>query len=208
MAKTKSLYSVHPAVAYQQSIIENLPDKTGKSVEQWVRLLRKSGPDGEKARRDWLKKEHGLGGTTANILAGRSAGKGAEGNDAGVYLKTAVEYVEAMYSGPKATLRPIHDALIELGRSLGSDVKVCLCKTIVPLYRQRVFAEIKPSTRTRIDLGLALKKSKRKPAKRLVPTGGLEKGDRITHRIPITSVDDIDSEVRRWLEIAYDLDRD
>ena len=108
---------VHPEVAYQQSIIENLPDKTGKSVEQWVRLLRKSGPEGERARRDWLKKKHGLGGTTANILAGRLVGKGAEGTDAGVYLKTAVEYVEAMYSGPKANLRPMHDDRPALSRA-------------------------------------------------------------------------------------------
>ena len=113
-----------------------------------------------------------------------------------------------MYAGPKSSLRPIHDALLELGRSLGNDVKVCPCKTIVPFYREHVFAEVKPSTRTRIDLGLALKKSKTKPAKRLISSGGIEKGNRITHRIPISSLDEIDSEVRRWIELAYDLDED
>src|SRR5262249_26367420 len=103
-------------------------------------------------------------------------------------------------------LRPLHDALIELGRSLGEDVKICPCQTIVPLYREHVFAQIKPTTRTRIDFGLALKKATRKIPKRLIDTGGVAKGDRITHRFAISSANDIDDEVKTWLRIAYDLD--
>ena len=208
MAKKKSPYSVHPSVAYGQAIIGNLADKTGRSIDQWTRLIRKSGPSDARECRDWLKREHGLGGTTARLIADRVRANGSEDTDEGAYLKAVSGYVEAMYDGPKAALRPIHDALVDLGRSLGNDVKVCPCKTIVPLYREHVFAEIKPSTRTRIDLGLALKKSKTKPAKRLISTGGIEKGNRITHRIPISSLDEIDSEVRRWIELAYDLDED
>ncbi len=67
-----------------------------------------------------------------------------------------------------------------------------------------VFAQIKPTTRTRIDLGLSLGDMKT-PA-RLINTGGFEKKDRITRRIPISSLDEIDDEVKRWLKIAYDLD--
>jgi hypothetical protein len=53
---------------------------------------------------------------------------------------------------------------------------------------------------------LSLKGAKKKPAKRLIDTGGLEKGDRITHRIPISSVQEIDQQVEQWLAIAYHLD--
>lgn len=109
-----------------------------------------------------------------------------------------------MYSRKKAALRPIYDRLLDLGVKLGKDVKACPCKTIVPLYRQHVFAEIKPTTQTRIDLGLALGKTK--VPKRLIDTGGLAKKDRITHRVPISSVAEIDDEVKRWLKAAYDLD--
>src|ERR1043166_4889063 len=105
----------------------------------------------------------------------------------------------------KKTLRPIFDELLALGRSMGADVKVCPCQTIVPLYRKHVFAQIKPTTRTRIDLGLALKDTK--TPKRLIATGGFAKKDRITHRIEITSVKDIDAEVKKWLKTAYDMDR-
>ncbi len=93
-----------------------------------------------------------------------------------------------------------------LGKSLGADVKVCPCKTIVPLYRRYVFAQIKPATRTRIDLGLALKGAAGALPVRLLDTGAAARGDRITHRIPLTSLDDIDEEVERWLKVAYDLD--
>jgi hypothetical protein len=83
-------------------------------------------------------------------------------------------------------------------------VKACPCQTIVPLYRKHVFAQIKPTTRTRIDFGLALKDT---PASgRLIDTGGFAKKDRITHRIPITSLSEIDDQVKYWLKVAYDLD--
>ena len=109
-----------------------------------------------------------------------------------------------MFSGPKAGLRPIYDELLRLGLSMGDDVKACPCQTIVPLYRKHVFAQIKPTTRTRIDLGFAL--GSRKAEGRLIDTGGFAKKDRITHRIPIGSTSEIDGEVKRWLRVAYDDD--
>src|SRR5262249_51574075 len=126
------------------------------------------------------------------------------GGDPEVYLQEAVGWVEAMFAGPKAALKPLYEELLQAGLKLGKDVKVCPCQTIVPLYRNHVFAQIKPTTRTRIDLGLALKDTK--PTKRLLDTGGRAKGDRITHRLAITAAADIDGEVERWLETAYDLD--
>lgn len=206
MLSTDTIYSVHPSVAYTRRILDNLPEKTGRSLDEWVQLIKESGPEGEKERREWLKTEHDVGGTTAWLIAELSMGKGAESTDPDAYLEAAVEYVEAMYSGPKVELRPIHDRLVELGRSLGEDVKVCPCKTLIPLYRKRVFAEIKPTTQTRIDLGLALKLYEGELPDRLLPTGGLEKGDRITHRIPLEAVEQIDDEVEAWLRVAYELD--
>jgi hypothetical protein len=73
-------------------------------------------------------------------------------------------------------------------------------------YRRYVFAQIKPTTNTRIDLGLALAKYNGKMPKRIIDTGGLEKKDRITHRISLGSVDEIDAEVKKWLKTDYELD--
>src|SRR2546422_334038 len=83
-------------------------------------------------------------------------------------------------------------------------VKASACKTMVPLYRNHVFAQLKPSTSSRLDLGLALGATKA-PA-RLIDTGGFAKKDRITHRIPITSTSDIDDDVKTWLRTAYEMD--
>ena len=120
------------------------------------------------------------------------------------YLATAEAYVEGMFSGPKAGLRPIYDALLKVGLSVGADAKACPCKTIVPIYRRHVIAQIKPATKTRIDFGLALGNTK--APKRLIDTGGYKKKDRITHRIEVTSIDDIDADLKRWLKKAYEMD--
>jgi hypothetical protein len=181
-----------------------LPAKTGRSLEEWLALVKKSGPSGERERREWLKKEHRLGTNTAWWIAERLEGKGTEEDSPEAYLEAAEQWVDAMFSGPRAALRSLYDQLLQLAFSLGTDVKACPGKTIVPLYRNHVFAQIKPSTNTRVDLGLSL--GNMKTPKRLIDTGGFEKKDRITRRIEVKSNTDIDAELKRWLKTAYELD--
>jgi hypothetical protein len=204
MAGTKSIYSVHPGVVMVQKWVETLPEKTGRSLDEWIALAKKSGPKTEKERREWLKANYKLSTNSAWWIAERAEGKGLEDSDPEIYLQVAEKYVEEMFAGSKAGLRPIYDRLLKVGLGIGKEAKACPCKTIVPLYRNHVFAQIKPATRTRIDLGLSLGNMKT-PA-RLINTGGFEKKDRITRRIPISSLDEIDDEVKRWLKVAYDLD--
>ena len=201
---TQSPYGVHPGVAMVQNAMAKLKEKTGRNLDEWIAFIKKEGPPTEVERRDWLKNKHGLGTNYAWWLAERADGKGEEDGDPQKYLEAAARYVEEMYAGAKAGLRPIHDKILELGRKLGKDVKVCPCKTIVPLYRNHVFAQIKPTTRRRIDLGFSL--GDRKATGRLIDTGGFAKKDRITHRIPITKLAEIDDEVKGWLQKAYELD--
>lgn len=204
MAGTKSIYSMHPGVVMVQRWVETLPEKTGRSLDEWIALVKKSGPKTEKERREWLKTNYRLGTNSAWWIAERAEGKGLEDSDPESYLQAAEKYVEEMFAGSKSGLRPIYDRLLTIGLGIGKDAKACPCKTIVPLYRNHVFAQIKPSTRTRIDLGFSLGDMKT-PA-RLINTGGFEKKDRITHRVPISSLDEIDDEVKHWLKVAYDLD--
>ncbi len=202
---TKSIYGVHPGVLMTQKWLAQLKQKTGRSLEEWLRLIKKDGPPTEKERRDWLKTKYGLGTNSAWWLAERSFGKGEEIGDPDQYLQAAEKYVKEMFAGKKEPLRPIYQALLKLGLGTGKEAKACPCQTIVPLYRNHVFAQIKPTTQTRIDFGLALGDTK-KPPKRLIDTGGYAKKDRITHRFEITSLKDIDGEVKRWLKVAYDRD--
>jgi hypothetical protein len=167
-------------------------------------LVKKSGPKSEKERCEWLKTAHGLGTNAATWISERAEGKGGETDSPEAYLEAADQYVESMYSGKKAALRPLYEELLQLGLGVGKDVKACPCATMVPLYRNHVFAQIKPTTQTRIDLGFAL--GDRKAEGRLIDTGGYAKKDRITHRIEIQSSDDIGAEVKKWLKTAYEAD--
>ena len=201
-----TLYGVHPGVLMTQKWVAELKEKTGRSLEEWIALVKKEGPKEEKARREWLKSKHKLGTNSAWWIAERAGGKGEEDSDPEAYLKAAEQYVEEQYTGAKSKLRPLYDELLKTAKAVAGDVKACPCKTIVPLYRNHVFAQIKPTTNTRIDLGFALAKYKGKLPKRLIDTGGLAKKDRITHRIEMKTVADLDDDVRQWLKTAYGLD--
>ena len=202
--RKKSIYGVHPGVLMTQKWIGELKQKTGRTLEEWLAHIKKAGPKDENGRRVWLKEKYGLGTNTAWWLAERAEGKGEESSDPEAYLEKAESDVEKMFAGGKAKLRPLYDALLKVGLKTGKEAKACPCQTIVPLYRNHVFAQIKPTTQTRIDMGFAL--GDMKATGRLIDTGGFAKKDRITHRIPITSKEDIDDEVKHWLKVAYDRD--
>lgn len=199
-------YAVHPGVAAMQEWVTTLAAKTGRSIDEWVRLVQKEGPREVKAAREWLKNVYTLGSNTAWTLADRAFGVGENEDTPEAYLAAARRYVEAMFSGGRSGLRPIYDRALSAAFALGDDVKACPCQTIVPLYRRHVFAQLKPSTRTRLDLGLALARYAGPLPVRLVDTGGAAKKDRITHRIELASPADLDAEAKKWLKVAYELD--
>ena len=65
--------------------------------------------------------------------------------------------------------------------------------------RKQKFAVIKPTTKSRIDLGLKLKD---KPTtERLENSGPF--GTMCTHRVRLSNVNQIDSELKVWLKEAY-----
>ncbi len=198
MPSKKSQFDRHTGLGMEEAWIARMPEKTGKSLEEWVRLLQSSGPATESERRQWLKKEHGVGANYAMLIAQHSVGKNRLTD-----YEDGAALVEAMFAG-KEGLRPLFDQLLRLARSLGKDVRACPCKTIVPLYRCHVFAQLKPSTRTRLDLGLALGDTPLQG--RLIDTGGRAKGDRITHRIAVAAPAEIDDELKGWLRKAYEMD--
>ncbi len=196
--RKNSVYTVHPAFKMEESSMTNLKERTGRSVEEWVRVVKKSGPATEKERIGWLKEVHGITTNYALWIAKRVDG----GGSAADYDPDAM--VDEMFAEKKAGLRPIYDKVLKLAFGLGKDVRVSPGKTIVPFYRKHVFAQVKPTTNTRIDVGFAFKGMT--PAGKLISTGGFEKGDRITHRLPVASVEEIDAEIRKWLKQAYEMD--
>jgi hypothetical protein len=178
----------------REAIIRNLPKNTGKTFEEWVALLKKQGPKDAKEARVWLKEKHGLGHGQAGMISAELVGGPS-------FTKSPETLVDAQYAGPKAELRPIYEKLLEVARGLGKDVRVEPCTGYVPLLRKNQFAVIRASTKTRVDLGLALGDTE--------PKGRLEAGkvqgtsERITHKIALESPEDVNTEVQRWLKRAY-----
>lgn len=174
-----------------------LREQTGRGFHEWVELVRKTGLPTRKEQTAWLMGQHGLGRTAAQFVTAEAAGIGVDYANGDALL-------EAMYAGPKTHLRQIHDEIVRVAKSLGTDVTVYSCQGQVTLKRNRQIAWIKPSTRTRIDLGLALGHAEAED--RLLPVTGSNEKDRVRLRVAIESLAEVDAEVTQWLKQAYDLD--
>lgn len=177
-----------------QTMIDNMPEKTGKSLDEWLAILDKSGLSKHGDIMKLLKGEHGVTHGFANTITQlyRQRKEGAPTSDKGL--------VEAQYEGAKADLKPIYDALIAAANKLGKDVEVAPKKTYVSLRRNKQFAIVQPSTKTRVDLGLNL--SDVDTSDRLEAAGSWN--SMCSHRIRLTSADEVDAQVSQWLAQAYE----
>ncbi len=108
--------------------------------------------------------------------------------------------VAVQYSKGKENLKPIYDLLIQEVSKFGGDVEIVPKKSNVSVRRNKQFALIQPSTKTRIDLGLKLKG--KEMTERLEGSGIF--GSICTHRIRLTEIDQIDTELANWLQEAYE----
>ena len=81
-AKSKTIYDVHPGVAMVQKWLAELKEKTGRSMEEWLSLVKKEGPKDEKSRREWLKTKHKIAPNSAWWIAERAEGKGGSEREA------------------------------------------------------------------------------------------------------------------------------
>ena len=176
------------------SMIAGLPEKTGKSLPQWLELLRASGLSKHKEIVTLLKTQHGVTHGFANMIALQalqSDSHTASDTDA---------LVDAQYAGEKAKLRPIYDAVLGAVKKFGKDVEASPKKAYVSLRRGKQFALVQPSTATRVDVGLILKGTE--PAGRLEASGSFNA--MFTHRVRLATPKDVDRELLAWLKAAYE----
>src|SRR5262249_33756203 len=102
------------------AVSASLAERTGKTMEQWVALVRASGIDplDQNAVRRWLRTEHGVPQNSQWAIADAAA------RAAGWVRPSTAEYIDSQYTGAKAALRPIYDALASAIMGLGEDVRV------------------------------------------------------------------------------------
>jgi len=172
-----------------QTMINNMPEKTGKKLEEWIEILEKEKFEKHSIAVDFLKTNHGLTYGFANTIVTLATEKNSPSED----------LVFNQYMG-KESLKPVYEKLISIIEDFGADIVVSPKKGSVSLIRKKQFALIKPATKTRIDLGLKLKGIEIQG--RLEGSGPF--GAMCTHRIQLKNITDIDNEIIQWLSVAYE----
>lgn len=171
------------------TMISNFPARTGRPLDDWVALVRTSGAARHGEIVTLLKTEHGMSHGFANLVAltALRPDESASGEDV----------FDTIYAGPKAALRPLHDAAVAAATGFGTDVELAPKKSYVSLRRSKQFATIGPGPGGRLEIGLNLRDVE--PNGRLEATTGM-----CSHRVRIGSPDELDAEVLGWLRQAYD----
>jgi predicted transport protein len=172
-----------------QTMINNMPEKTGKSLEEWKTILKEKAFAKHSEGVKFLKTEYNVSHGFANTIVTLSK-KENNSND---------DLVGNQYKG-KESLFPIYEGLIAYVKTLGDDVTITPKKSSVSIIRKRQFVLIKPATKTRIDLGFKLKD---KPTTdRLGNSGPF--GSMCTHRVKLSNIDEVDEELKGWIKEAYE----
>lgn len=181
-----------------QTMLDNLPEKTGKSLTQWHSVLKKSGfspssKHGELMK--LLKGEFDISHGFANLIA-------LSFRDANILKPNSKtddeDLVDAQYRG-KETLKPLYDKLLKAVLKFGKDVEVAPKKAYVSLRRSKQFAIIQPSTKSRLDVGIQLKDEAAN--ERLEKSGSFNA--MVSHRVRLTQLGEVDAELIAWLQQAY-----
>jgi|SRR5688572_22642977 len=124
--------------------LANIEKRTGKSLAELGAIVKSSGLETHGGIVALLKTDLGMGHGDANTLVHhlKSAAAPAASPEAAL---------DAIYAGSKATLRPIHDALMKEIRTFG-DFEVAPKKAYVSLCRKKQFATLGPATKTEVEI--------------------------------------------------------
>lgn len=175
-----------------QTMIENLHKNTGKTLEQWIDIVKKQNfaKHGEIVK--FLKEQHEFTHGFANLVAHKT-----KETDAGSVENTD-DLLAKQYIG-KEHFKPIYDKLISEIQTFGNDIEIAPKNAYVSLRRKKQFATLNPATKTRFEIGINLKGQE--------PKGKLEAekpNSMCSHKINLADLKDIDKEVIEWIKTAYD----
>ena len=176
------------AVATQ---LRNIEGKTGKTFAQLCKLIAGSGLTKVGEQRAMLMKELQLGYGDANMLALRA-------KQAALPATDDADPLDAIYAGPKAPLRKIHERLHAAISKFGP-FEVAPKKAYASLRRKKQFATLGPATKDQIELGLNAKSLAASPRLKALPPGGM-----CQYSVRLSKPGDVDAELLGWVRAAYD----
>jgi len=177
--------------------LKNIQTRTGKTLDEFYALIRKSGLTRHGEIRDLLKRDLSMGYGDANALAGaylKSDGRGT----APVGEATSADIVGMLYGGAKADLLPIHEKLMAAIDELGP-FEIAAKKGYLSLRRTKQFATVGPPTKTRVDVGLNVKGIQATERLTGLPAGGM-----CQYRVSLTEANEVDEELMAWIRQAYE----
>jgi Domain of unknown function (DUF5655)/Domain of unknown function (DUF4287) len=173
--------------------LRNIESKTGKTLAQLHELVAQSGLAKHGEVRSMLIERLGLGYGDANTLAHM-----AKAEPAAAPAATPADPLDAIYTGNKAALRPLHDKLMAKIAAFG-DFEVAPKKGYVSLRRKKQFAMLGPATQTQIELGLNAKGLQADARLKVMPAGGM-----CPYTLRLSSASEIDAKLIAWLRTAFD----
>lgn len=176
----------------EQTMLENLHKNTGKTLDQWIEIVRKLKFEKHGEILKFLKEKHAFSHGFANLVALKSRAADAGSVD------NKEELIEKQYKG-KEYLKQIYDKLMNEIQKFGKDIEIAPKNAYVSIRRKKQFVMLQPATKTRFEIGINLKGRQ--------PTGKLEAittaNAMCSHKINVTDMKEIDKEVIEWIKAAY-----
>ncbi len=182
--------------------LKNIETRTGKPVAALHTALAGAGLSKHGEKRSWLMETFGLGYGDANMLvhlAGKPLPALADGAPpAAVPPAADTHTLDTLYSGNKAHLRPLHEAVMALALSMGR-FEQAPKKTYISLRRKKQFAMLGPATKNSVELGLNARELPPHPRLKVLAPGGMCKAT-----VRISRLDEVDAALKSWLQQSFD----
>ncbi len=181
--------------------LKNIQTRTGKTIAELHAALAASGSIKHGEKRSWLMERFNLGYGDANTVV-HFVDKPMPDLGGGD-LPTAAPVADgdplaAIYSGAKAGLRPLHEAVILQIKTFGT-FEEAPKKAYVSLRRKKQFAMVGPATKDSVEIGLNAKDLPAHARLKVQPPGSM-----CNATTRITSVVEVDKLLKGWLRQAYD----
>jgi len=170
--------------------LKNIQTRTGKTLDEFFAHIREAGHEKHGEIRDFLKREFSMGHGDANTLTHHFLGSREA-------APPSNDVLGDIYSGAKASLRPIHDKIMLEIKKFG-DFEVSPKKGYVALRRKKQFAMLGPKSAERAELGLNLKDAI--ASNRIVAQAP---GGMCQYIVALRGAEDVDAEVIAALQRAF-----